>query len=263
MMNLQERNWENLFGYITPEGAFWHGIWTMYSLEKEVLTTFKGIRKFQVNEDKTIITHINHYIYSDGKEQETIWEIEKQICNLPDGITHPALLSMRALSFGDGANAVLSKQLEVETKFGAELFFGYEDGRTSVATIYEESGELLRISLICEHLDIFPTVPAELEVEKLSQKWIGKKEWITPDLQISAFPETQQLVLDPTKGKNETLLLPDRIVVNVPKKVSIGEEFELVAGKLVAENEYKRLTVQYDNSGAFTMLISEVFSLQD
>jgi hypothetical protein len=263
MMNLQDKNWEKLFGYITPEGVSWHGIWTMYSLDKEVITTFKGIRKFQANEEKTVITHTNKYIYSDGKEQEIIWKIEKQIYNQPDGVIHPALLSMRALSFGDGANAVLSKQLEVETKFGAELFFGYEQWRTSVATIYDESGELLRISLICEHLDSFPTVTAELEIEKLSQKWIGQKESITADLKISALPETQQLVLDPTEGKNETLLLPDRIVVNVPKKVSIGEEFEIVAGKLVAENEYKRLTVQYNNSGAFTMLISEVFSLED
>jgi Domain of unknown function (DUF3598) len=263
MMNLQQRNWQNLFGHITLEGVSWHGIWTMYSPDNKVITTFKGIRKFQANEDQTIITHTNKYIYLDGKEQEIIWKIEKQVYNQPDGIIHPALLSMRALSFGDGANAVLSKQLEAETKFGAELFFRYQDWRTSVATIYDESGELLRISIICEELDSFPTVPAELETEKLSRNWIGQKESITPDLKISALQETQQLVLDPTEGKNQTFLLGDRIVVNAPKKVSLGEEFELVAGKMVAENKYKRLTAQYDNSGAFTMLISEVFSLQD
>jgi Domain of unknown function (DUF3598) len=45
--------------------------------------------------------------------------------------------------------------------------------------------------------------------------------------------------------------------------VNIGEEFEIISGKLVAENEYQRLTAQYDKLGAFTMLISEVFKLID
>ena len=33
------------------------------------------------------------------------------------------------------------------------------------------------------------------------------------------------------------------------------------AGKLVLDNEYKRLTAKYDNSGAFFRLISQVFHL--
>jgi Domain of unknown function (DUF3598) len=38
------------------------------------------------------------------------------------------------------------------------------------------------------------------------------------------------------------------------------KEFEIVTSKLVTEHKYQRLTAKYNNLGAFTMLISEVFS---
>jgi hypothetical protein len=262
-MNLQEKNWENLFGHITTEGISWHGIWTMYSPDKEIITSFKAVRRFEANEDKTVITHINKYSYSDGREEEKIWHIEKQTCNQPDGIIHPGLLSTRAVSFGEDKNALVSKKLEAGKKIAGELFFRYEDWRTSVVTMYAESGDLEGITIIREHRNSFPNTPAKAEIEKFPGKWSGRKEYLNSDLQISASAENQQLVLYPTQGKNNTRFLPDGIVVNLPEKVNIGEEFELVAGKLVAENEYQRLTAQYENSGAFAMLISEVFSLED
>ncbi len=262
-MNLQDKNWENLFGHITTEAISWHGIWTTYSPNKEIIKSFKALRRFQANEDKTVITHINKYSYSDGRDEEKIWHIEKQTFSQPDGVIHPALLSMRAVSFGEDKNAVISNKLEAGKKFAGELFFRYQDWRTSVVTMYAESGELQRITIIREHLNSFPNTPAKAEIEELSRKWSGQKEYLNSDLQISASAENQELVLDPTKGKNKTISLPDGIVVNVPEKVNIEEEFEIVAGKLVAENEYKRLTAKYDNSGAFAMLISEVFKLED
>ncbi|MGD1700717.1 DUF3598 family protein [Dapis sp. BLCC M229] len=60
-MNLQEQNWINLFGDISPEGTAWYGIWTRYSPELEVIKSFQGIRKFSANQDKTVITHRNNY----------------------------------------------------------------------------------------------------------------------------------------------------------------------------------------------------------
>lgn len=261
-MNLQDKNWENLFGHITTEGISWHGIWTMYSPDKEIITSFKAVRRFQANEDKTVITHINKYTYSDGREEEKIWHIEKQTFSQPDGVIHPGLLSTRAVSFGEDKNAVVSKKLEAGKKFAGELFFRYQDWRTSVVSVYAESGDLERITIIREHLNSFPNTPAKAEIEQLS-RWSGRKEYLNSDLQISAEAENQELVLDPTKGKNKTIFMPDGIVVNVPERVNIKEEFEIVAGKLVADNEYQRLTAKYDNSGTFAMLISEVFQLED
>ncbi|MDJ0514825.1 MAG: DUF3598 family protein [Trichodesmium sp. MO_231.B1] len=37
-MNLQEQNWINLFGDISPEGKAWYGIWTRYYPELEVIS---------------------------------------------------------------------------------------------------------------------------------------------------------------------------------------------------------------------------------
>nr|WP_310834093.1 DUF3598 family protein [Aetokthonos hydrillicola] len=36
----------------------------------------------------------------------------------------------------------------------------------------------------------------------------------------------------------------------------------MVAGKLLTKHEYRRLIAQYDKSGSFAMLISEVFKPQ-
>ncbi|HEY9667558.1 MAG TPA: DUF3598 family protein [Coleofasciculaceae cyanobacterium] len=260
-MNSQDKNWENLFGHITTSGVAWHGIWTVYSPEKEVLNSFKGIRKFQANEEKTLITQTNKYTNSDGIESEKIWQIQKQICSQPDGVIHPAFLSMTALSFGGDKNAWVSKKLEAGKKFGTELFFRYQDWRTSVSSIYAESGDLEKITIIQEHLNSFANQPAKAKIEKLSG-WSGRKEYMNSDLSISVA-ENQEFVLEPTERKNYPIYLPDNVTVNVPKKVNLGEEFEIVAGKLVTTNEYQTLTVQYDNSGAFAMLTSEVFTLQD
>ena len=258
-MKAQEQNWTNLFGDRTPEGIAWHGTWTVYSPNQEVIKSFQGVRRFWANEDKTVITHTNNYTYPDGSTQEKTWQLEKQTCNQSDGVTHPAILSMRTLSFGQGANAWLSKRLESGKNFGVELFFRYQDWRTSVASIYADSGELDRITLIREHRGSFPNQPPGSEVKNISGKWIGKKEYMTPDLKVSPIEEPQYLVLYPTGGKNETFFLPDGVVVNIPKRLKLGEEFEMIAGKFVSDNEYKRLNAKYDESGEFTLLISEVF----
>lgn len=257
-MNAQEQNWQNLFGNYTREGITWHGIWTVYSPDQEIVKFFQGVRSFRVNEEQTAIIQTNNYTYSDGSTAEKTWQIDKQSCDRPDGVTHPAIMSMRALSFGQGATAWVSKTLEPGKKSGAELFFRSKDWRTSVATIYDESGDLEKITLIREHLGSSPNT-AGPEIENLLGKWLGTKEEMNPDLKVSPAEETQALVLDPTEGKNETFFLPDRVVVNSPKRIKVGEQFEIVTGKQVSNDEYKRLTAKYDKSGAFTLLISEVF----
>lgn len=257
-MNAQEQNWKNLFGDHTLEAISWHGVWTVYSPEKEIVKSFQCVRSFRLNEEQTAIIHTNNYTYPDGSTAEYTWQLEKQSCNQRDGVIHPASLSMRSLSFGQGAIAWLSKTLETGKKLGVELFFRYKDWRTSVSSIYEESGDLEKITVIREHLGSYPNT-AGPEIENLLGKWLGTKEEMNPELKVSAAEETHALVLDPTEGKNETFFLPDGVVVNSPKKIKVGEEFEIVTGKLVSNDEYKRLTCKYDKSGAFALLISEVF----
>lgn len=261
-MNYQEQNWTNLFGDITTEGIAWHGIWTSYSPDKNVIKSFRGVRNFVANEDRSLITHTNTYTYQDGSTSEISWKIEKQTCNQPDGLIHPAMPFMKTLSFGKGINAFISKILEPGKKFGAELFFQHEEWRTSVAGIYAESGDLERITLICERLGSFPDRLSDSELPNLSGNWIGKKEYMTPDLKISPAEAEQQVILEPNKDKNQTFFLSDGVVFNLPNHVETGEEIEIIGGKLVTENEYQRLTVKYDRSGNFALVISETFHRQ-
>lgn len=67
-------------------------------------------------------------------------------------------------------------------------------------------------------------------------------------------------MLDPTQGKNKSFYLPESVIVSIPKQLKLGEAFDIVAGKLITENKYKRLTAKYSNLGDFVLLILEVFN---
>ena len=71
-MNHLEQNWTNLFGEYASNEIAWHGTWTVYSPNKEVIKSDRAIRIFRANEDKTIVTHINRYIRPDGSHDEKI-----------------------------------------------------------------------------------------------------------------------------------------------------------------------------------------------
>ena len=259
-MYIQEQHWEKLFGHLTTEDSPWYGSWTVYSPEKEVMKSSQAIRNLRANVDKTIITHTNQFPLADGTIQEKQWKIEKQTCNLPDGLLHPADFSKRALSLIDGgASAWVPTKLESGCSFSVELFLKHEDWNTSIGSIYTENGDLEKILYLREHLGSYPGITQGQEINNLSGKWTGTKQSITPYLKISDEEEITDLMLEPTPGKPETFYLPEGVIVNIPKQVKLGESFDIVAGKLVTENKYKRLTAKYDNLGNFVLLISEVF----
>ncbi len=260
MMNLQEKHWEKLFGNLTTEANPWHGIWTVYSPDQEIIRSSQGIRILQANEDKTAITHTNKFPLPDGSIQEKQWQMNKEACNQPDGLFHPADSSKRGIALaGYGSSAWVAKTLEIGSTFSVELFLKHDDCNTSIGSIYDQNGSLEKILHLREHLGSFPDIPAPAAIKELPGNWVGTKESITPDLKISEIEKITNLVLDTTLGKNQTFFLPDGVVVNIPEKLNVGEEFQIVAGKLVTENEYKRLPAKYNNSGAFALLISEVF----
>ncbi|MDZ8053326.1 MAG: DUF3598 family protein [Aulosira sp. ZfuVER01] len=261
-MNAQEQNWSNLFGHLTSEGMSWYGTWTFYSPELEVIKSYQGVRSFRVNKDKTVIYQTNNYTYTDGSTEEKNWQLEKQICNQADGIIHTAVPSMRALSITPAVYAWLSKTFESGKYFGLELFFRNEDWRTSVAVIYRENNVIERITHIREHLGSFPTQSPGAEVKNIDGKWIGEKQHLTPDLKVSNPEPVQNLVLVPLEDKNQTFFLPDGIVISAPTTLRIGQEFNIIAGRLVSLNQFKRLTAQYDTLGNFHLLISEIFHQQ-
>ncbi|ABG49824.1 conserved hypothetical protein [Trichodesmium erythraeum IMS101] len=262
-MNLQEQNWINLFGDLSPEGIAWYGIWTRYSPKLEVITSFQGIRNLSANNNKTVITHRNNYTYADGSTKEIQWLLDKEIANQPDGIIHSGAESMRVLSFSEEAKTSICPQLKIENPFGCELFFQHQNFRTSVVVIYGENGELARFTQIREHLNSYPDQKPGANLNNISGNWVRKKQSMTPDLQVFQEPEMREIELNLTTGKNQTFFLPDAIVINVPQQLKIGEEFEILVGKMVIENKYKRMIVKYDKNGKFIQLISEVFDRKD
>ncbi|MDZ7956891.1 MAG: DUF3598 family protein [Aulosira sp. DedQUE10] len=258
-MNVQEQNWSTLFDHHPDESISWHGTWTIYSPEQEVIKSYQGVRSFRANEDKTVIYQTNNYTYADGSSEEKNWQLDKQTANQPDGIIHRAAPSMRAVSIAPGVYAWLSKKVALGKHFGLELFFRHEHWRTSVAAIYGENSNLEKITHIREHLGSFPAQPASAEVKTTEGKWIGEKQYLTPDLTVSNAELIQNLVLVPLENKNQTFFLPDGIVINAPTTLRIGQEFNIIAGKFVSEKQFKRLIAQYDTLGNFQLLISEIF----
>ena len=261
-MHKQEQHWINLFGHLTPSESNWHGIWTVYSPGKEVIKNFQGIRTLSANGDNTVVTHKNQFIFSDGTTLEKQWQIEKSSCNQPNGLLHPAEPSKRAFSLlGKGVNAWVPLKLEQKQSFGIELFLKSGDFNNSIGTAYGETGSLERIIHMREHLGSFPEREAPA-IKNISGDWLGKKIYITSDLTVLPTEYDQKLELDPTQGKNETYFFNDSIVLNAPKAFKPGEEFEVIAGKLITTNLYQRLRAKYDKSGNFIMLISEEFCLK-
>lgn len=254
-MNLAAQNWYNLFGELTTDGIAWHGFWTTYSPDGEVIKYYEGERKFWANEDGTLIDQNNNYTYPNGSTERKKWQIDQQTCNQSDGVIHPAYTSLRVLSFGAGANAWVKKEFIVEQFFGCEFFFRHQDWRTSVAIIYGKDSTIEKIIQICEHKDSLPDHPPTAEIKNIPGNWIGKKQLMTADLKISQESEETQIELNSTNDQIQTIFLPDRIVLNIPQKLHVGEEIEITAGKLVTNNKYQQMTAKYNQNGKFQQLI--------
>jgi hypothetical protein len=261
-INAPEQHWQRFFGQYDSAGTAWHSSVTVYSPDKELLKTYQFISQFQANRDRTVITHTKKSPAPDGSLAETTWKIEKPTCNLPDGVMHPASASRRGLSFGPVCTAWLSKTMEPGQIFSCEILLQHENLRHTVVLVYGKTGELEKIVPIREQIGSFPAPEAEPEINNISGHWVGQKQSMFPDLQLSPFSEITELVLDPTDGKNETFFFPDAMVVTIPKQLQLGEEFALVAGTMVSHDKYQRLTVKYNKLGNFDSLISEVFKAQ-
>ncbi|MEA5519833.1 DUF3598 family protein [Limnoraphis robusta] len=262
MVDLQEQNWINLFGQYESDSPGWFGTWTTYSPEKEVLKTFQGVRCFRANANKTVVTHTNNYTYSDGSTSSKSWTLEKESCSQPDGVIHPALPSMRAIYLSPDATAVVSQKRESDLSLGAELFFYYEDQRTSIIPIYNEQGQLEKIVQIREQWGHFPEHPPTETITQLSGSWRGEKRTITPDLKCSEPEKIEDFSFDQTSDKNKLMSLPDGFFCYPQKSIKLGEPFQIKAGQIVSEQEYKQITVEYDYSGTFVSLIFEVLHRQ-
>jgi hypothetical protein len=257
--NLQEQHWTRYFGNLTTEAIFRYGSWTVFSPEITIMRSFQGIRILQANEDLTIITHTNKFPQGDGTVQEKSWQIEKEICNLADGLLHPADPKKRSFSILEyGATSWFPQKFIPGTTFSVEFFLKNYPANNSVAGIYGENGVLDKILMIREQLGDFPGEP-QPPLTEISGNWQGEKLTMLPDLRILEPEVVSELILDPSEGQNQTFFLPEQVVLTIPKMVKLGEAFEMFAGRLVSEDIYQRLSIKYNESGEFVSLSTEMF----
>lgn len=260
-MNNLDKNWNNLFGEYTADETAWHGQWTTHSPNQEVINSKQVVRSFRSNLDNTVITHTNRYLDAEGNVvDEKTWQIERETWAQSDGVVHPAMPSMRALSFGAGATAWISQKLIPGKPFGGELFFRDSNWRTSAAIVYGENGQLNRIVQIREHLGRFSDESPSLGTSEISGNWIGKKRSMTSDL--SVLPEEETQISFAQLSGDKMISLPQGMILMLPEMVTVDQPIQLAAGQRTADEQLKYLTAHYSADGQFTLLISATLQQQ-
>ncbi|MEO1374862.1 MAG: DUF3598 family protein [Cyanobacteria bacterium J06635_10] len=257
-MELKEQNWKNL----TTNLRDWHGVWTRYSPDGKVKESFRSLRSFQSNPEKTQIHQTNRYIYAEDNFKEESWDYNQQEHSLPDGVYHPQADSMRTICFESGHTAWASRKLQPHSMFGVELFFRHEELRHSVGIVYNQEGTLFRTANIREDSRGFPSQFWSKEIEQVSQRefsedWQGTSVTIAPDLKVS---QPSPIKFDWHYQGHQTFFLPDGVSISCPEKIIVGNSFILVANWLITPSQLHQLKARYDESGAFAGLTLEQFS---
>lgn len=257
----QDRNWQDFIQY---HAADWHGCWTRYRATGAVQESFRSLRRFQTNADRTAITQTNRYLRADAT-QEQQWSYNQEDNSLADGLCHPQADVMRSLCFPSGHAAWVMQQCQPDSFFAVELFFRYQTLRHSVGIVYDRQGQLLRTSNIREDTTGFPGQFWSDSIEQLPQppwsgQWSGRAIAMQPNLTLSA-PQTTHLAVH--WGQGQCFYLPDGISVCCPTQIRMGTPFTLAVNWCITSDTLEQVVVEYDRQGAFTQLILEQLSPRD
>ena len=259
--SLQEQNWQN---FCTNHLQDWHGTWTKYSSQGEVIESFPSLRSLNTNEDRTISYQKNRYTYPDGKIEEKKWESAKESSKRKDGLIHPKHPWMRSLYFEQGAAIWVTKQVQAGMIFHkSELFFRHENLRLSVGTVYDEEGNLQMFWNFREDSRGFPSKYWSSAINllpgrNLTGNWQGRTVTIASNLEFSLPIPTD---LQWPYKENKTFFLPDGISLSCPDRILIGNPFTIIANWLVTSSQLQQLIVKYDNKGGFSKATLELFHL--
>ncbi len=253
-MNLKKHNWKNF----TEQHLYdWHGIWTTYTSTGDVQDSFKSLRSFRSNPEKTEVFHTNRYFYTDGKVEEKKWHLKKQEFSQENGSI--------SFFFEQGAFGWLGKQLQSNSMLPMELLFKYEHLRHSVIIVYDQKGNLSKIINIREDSQGFPSSHWSRDLEQLSQRdlqgnWEGTAiNFIAPDLQVSEPIKTQ---FSWVWESHKAFFLPDGVSISCPTQVSVGTPFTCVANWLINKTQMQQLIANYDPEGTFQSLTLESYELK-
>lgn len=254
-MEKHDQNWKNFYQNHLGD---WHGLWTRYTFEGEIIEVVQSLRSLQGDSENTdTIYHTNRYIYSDGRTVEKSWDwhLNKRSNAFP---------LLQSLFFECGAAAWVTKQLEVSSFFQVELFFRHEDLRLSVPVIYNDNSSN-RVVTFREDKRGFPSLYWSEELNLLTQKkfskdWQGNRITMTPDLKVSASLPTK---LNWGSDGYKNFFLPDGVSVSCPPRLEMGKSFSITANWLVTDSYLQQITTHYDDCGAFSTVTFEDFYLSN
>ena len=255
--NKADQNWHNFWRHHLRD---WHGIWTRYAPDGEIIESFQSIRSFQGNSELTEIVQQNSYTYTDGSTVERRWEFSQQANSLPDGFSHPASIFMRGFCFEEGAAAWLLPQLQPGPSAIMELFLKHKDVRHSVGVLYDKSGNLLRTASIREDAAGFPSQYWSTQLQLLTERtlngsWQGSAVTMTPNLTVSTPVPTQ---LQWGWDDHKTYYYPDGITLSCPDKLKMGTPFVIAINWLVNATHLQQMVVAYDEAGALSSVTLEL-----
>ena len=252
-MDLKTQNWKNF----TDQHLYdWYGIWTRYTPTGGIKESFRSLRHFEANAEKTDIDQLNKYIYDEDNIKEESWTYNESKNSLSDGMFHPQSELMRGYFFPSGHSIWAATQLKSEAYFGMEIFFRYQSLRHSVGIVYDDQGNLFRTANIREDSTGYPSSYWSTDLEQLSQRDLqkncqGTSITITPDLQISEPVSTE---FNWGWEGNETFFLPDGVSIICPHQVTIGTPFSCAVNWLINDTEIHQLIANYDSAGNFNNL---------
>jgi hypothetical protein len=245
-MAAQLQNWDTFIKYHV--NCDWHGIWYRYSSDVKLLESFAGVRSFHANEDGSEVTHQNYYQYQDGKtEIKTFGPYKKP--------------TIRAL-FLDNSFTAGSAKIEIGSIFGFETGFRYENRRAEAITIYDESGNLQKMTFIDEQLGTPPQITTNLHPQEVSGNWQGIAKTITAELTISSPIVTSWQPAENLAKDYQTLHLSNTVSITCPQTIAGEQDFFYVVDWLVQPSLLLRGIRKYEASN-FTNFTLETFTLSD
>ncbi|WP_234300869.1 DUF3598 family protein [Sphaerospermopsis aphanizomenoides] len=202
-MDAQLQNWDKFSKYHV--NCDWYGIWYRYSPDGELIESLEGVRSLHANEDGSEVTHQNHYHYQDGRtETKTFGPYKKP--------------NIRAL-FLDNSFSAGSPQIKIGSFFGFETGFRYENRRIEAIVVYNESGNLQKITFIDEKLVNFPKATTNLPAQEVNNNWQGISKTITSDWIISKPAVKEWKNLETLAEDNQILHFSNNVSISFPQKI--------------------------------------------
>ena len=243
----------------------WHGLWTRYTPQGEVMQSFQSLRSFKIgNSEKTLVKQTNRYTYSDGSTQEKAFEYSMGSTGFTDNRS-TGFVGMKVAFFESGHGVSLAVHLNHTNYTGVEIFFRHEETiRHSTAIGYNER-KLVRVSSVREDSSGYPGKHWSMEVKPVSERiftgnWEGTSVTQFPDLTISEPVQTQ---LQWGWEGHQVLYLPDGITVSCPREIIEGTPVDVVASWLVTDTKMHQMRIKYDSNGYYMSQTLDVLELKN